>query len=1098
MTQIIADRVYQSTNTTGTGPYELGQVMPGGYRAFSAAPGITDGDTVDVYVDQQDGRDWEVGSYTYRESGQLERTLIRASSNAGTAVNWAPGTRRIALTFAAHSVAEVYDSAANTLANLNDFKVRYYGSAASDPATDPLGGAPALGATYYNTTSQIVRVFGSGGWSNFPGVSGTELLSPSGSGLVGYSGTVNYAVGTIGSVLHDAVVNPRMFPWLAPMDGIGDDTAAVNAALFSISVARGGTVDLGDYKVRLLGDIIVPAGCALTGRWTNPDQVGFASAPTYSQYGGIRKASTSKIIMGQSATICNLMIIRDGMTFPAGGESLFAGTAIESTSNTGCFRNLLVMGFNKLFAGTGQRYLFERVFGDNRNGLDIEGSFDVCYINKCHMWPFAENTNVYPNTAVERSGIAYYIHDVGDWTKITDCFSYGYFRGYQITNANSVTITGSAADHNFPRVQAGAIGFLVNGTSNDTKISLGQSAAQAIGVYIDTAPGMHTEILAHTAWATDDHSILVVNGDASIIGGGLRDTVNGVTVLNPASHVLIDGVRYRNISALPIQQPAGANQVIVGINDYGDFAGDPAGAPKASGKAIDATRTGTTTTKRRNLQEKLQDLPHFLDYSVDPTGGNDSTSEFVKMVADCKAGNFRRIYGTDGTFVLSAPVLVDAPIWIDGAGTQPYTSIVAPNNVRGRGTWFHLAHGGIGFDVAGTLLTGAKFSGIGTYRDQPVPGVTTYTPNNHDWDFNTNGVADIDFEDVMLLNATRGIRCLSAGQGRINLRNIKGQPLMTGLQIDEAYDVCRIHDVHFWPFWAFNDFVNAYTIANGTGIRTVRNDNPFMSNLFTIFYGVGLDVASSAAGTTNKLKVVNADFDRGATGVRVSANGHVGTYVNVSAQGEPGLGLTNNGFHVTGANNEIGLVAPDFRVHGSNAVRVEGTGNRIEIVTPKIDAYNQQNAGFPAIEALVGNTITIVGEVAATNGNGAPKLGGAGRIYSEEWLAFTPVLTAGSGLLLVASAVCKYKVLGKTVTAQITATVTNAGTAGGRLICTLPIAPSVTGAIGSGRENNVTGDTLTVVCPVAGVASADIYTYNNAYPAPSGSSVSVTVVYEIA
>ena len=41
---------------------------------------------------------------------------------------------------------------------------------------------------------------------------------------------LNYAVGTIGAVLIDSCINPKMFPWLAKFDGVTDDRAAIQAA----------------------------------------------------------------------------------------------------------------------------------------------------------------------------------------------------------------------------------------------------------------------------------------------------------------------------------------------------------------------------------------------------------------------------------------------------------------------------------------------------------------------------------------------------------------------------------------------------------------------------------------------------------------------------------------------------------------------------------------------------------------------------------------------------------------------------------------------------------------------------------------------------
>ncbi len=106
MTTRYADRVFQTSTTTGTGSYLLGPVMPGGYQAFSDVPGIVDGDTVYVSIDQEYSNDFEVGLYTYRAAGFLERTTILASSRDGLLpVPWQSGaTRRVALTLTAAQI----------------------------------------------------------------------------------------------------------------------------------------------------------------------------------------------------------------------------------------------------------------------------------------------------------------------------------------------------------------------------------------------------------------------------------------------------------------------------------------------------------------------------------------------------------------------------------------------------------------------------------------------------------------------------------------------------------------------------------------------------------------------------------------------------------------------------------------------------------------------------------------------------------------------------------------------------------------------------------------------------------------------------------
>ena len=100
----LADRVKETSTTTGTGTYNLGGAATG-FRAFSAA--FATGDT--VYYCVEDGTDWEVGigTLTTGTPWTLARTTILASSNAGAAVNWAAGTRNVFCTSPASVLSDI-------------------------------------------------------------------------------------------------------------------------------------------------------------------------------------------------------------------------------------------------------------------------------------------------------------------------------------------------------------------------------------------------------------------------------------------------------------------------------------------------------------------------------------------------------------------------------------------------------------------------------------------------------------------------------------------------------------------------------------------------------------------------------------------------------------------------------------------------------------------------------------------------------------------------------------------------------------------------------------------------------------------------------
>lgn len=97
MALVVADRVQETTNTTGTSDYAL-LGAAAGYQSFGAV--LANADT--TYYAITNDTDWEVGIGTYSTTGPtLARTTILASSNGGSVVNWGVGVKNIFISYAA-------------------------------------------------------------------------------------------------------------------------------------------------------------------------------------------------------------------------------------------------------------------------------------------------------------------------------------------------------------------------------------------------------------------------------------------------------------------------------------------------------------------------------------------------------------------------------------------------------------------------------------------------------------------------------------------------------------------------------------------------------------------------------------------------------------------------------------------------------------------------------------------------------------------------------------------------------------------------------------------------------------------------------------
>jgi len=161
MALVIADRVRETSTTTGTGTLTLDGAVTG-FRTFSSAIGNTN---TCYYTITMNG-DYEVGLGTVG-AGTLARTTILKSSNSNTAVNFGAGTKDVFVTYPADKA--VYKDASN---NVNALGTISSGVWNGTEITVPYGG------TGVATLTGIVKGNGQSAFS--AAVAGTDYVTPTG------------------------------------------------------------------------------------------------------------------------------------------------------------------------------------------------------------------------------------------------------------------------------------------------------------------------------------------------------------------------------------------------------------------------------------------------------------------------------------------------------------------------------------------------------------------------------------------------------------------------------------------------------------------------------------------------------------------------------------------------------------------------------------------------------------------------------------------------------------------------------------------------------------------------------------------------------
>jgi hypothetical protein len=334
----------------------------------------------------------------------------------------------------------------------------------------------------------------------------------------------------------------------------------------------------------------------------------------------------------------------------------------------------------------------------------------------------------------------------------------------------------------------------------------------------------------------------------------------------------------------------------------------------------------------------------------------DHTAAVQSACTDIAAagGGYEMDFG-DGVVCLTSPVTVAAPLSINGKSVSPYTAAVG---TRGGGSWFYINHTGVGFDIDGAaIFAGVRLQGFGTFRSQPTPG-GGWTPTAHDFDFDIDN-ADVQFEDVTLLNPTKAIRLANGEAGRLSLRRVRGQPLQVGMQIDKALDTVTCEDVRWWPFWKDDSNVHAYTLQNLDAFWFKRADNPMLSNIFSIFARAGLRFSQTADGRTSKMRVVNADLDRGKYGMWIDntvTSGVVAQFANYTSQGETAL-AGSIGVFIEGNNSVLQFPCADLRQLTAQAVSLTGTGNQLRFGDLTIEDFDTDASGDAAINRVATNEL---------------------------------------------------------------------------------------------------------------------------------------------
>lgn len=207
--------------------------------------------------------------------------------------------------------------------------------------------------------------------------------------------------------------------------------------------------------------------------------------------------------------------------------------------------------------------------------------------------------------------------------------------------------------------------------------------------------------------------------------------------------------------------------------------------------------------------------------------------------------------------------------------------------------------------------------------------------------------------DVELLNPYKGIDL--TGAHRHLVRNVQGQPLRLGIYVDAVYDIGRIENVHWNPWWSMTPKLIAWQKAHGEGFVFGRTDWQYVTNTFCFGYGVGYRFVETKAGFCNgNFSGIGADLCQ--TAVQVDQSAPYGLLITngefVSFEGDDPVMVRVSKGHA----GSVRFVNCAYWGPCEQIARIEGRGT-VGFSDCTFVQWDRGRKGRPAIEALEGKLL---------------------------------------------------------------------------------------------------------------------------------------------
>lgn len=356
---------------------------------------------------------------------------------------------------------------------------------------------------------------------------------------------------------------------------------------------------------------------------------------------------------------------------------------------------------------------------------------------------------------------------------------------------------------------------------------------------------------------------------------------------------------------------------------------------------------------------------NVMDCGAKADGVTDDTAAFTAAL-EAVSKNGGTVFAPTGNYMIKSHLVLPANVTLEGVWTIP----TAFSQMKGTTL---LAVEGAGSETGPAFITlniNSCLKGITVYYpDQKTDKIVPYP-----WCIQGAGGDNMSIVDCLIVNPYKGVDFATNASGRHYIRNLYGQPLKIGISVDKCYDVGRIENVHFWPFWKLE--VLDWMAKNSEAFVFARTDWEYVLNTFCFGYGVGMRFTASKDGSMNG-NLLGCGVDAAVTSVIVE-----------QCQ-IPGLLFTNGEFVSFGGDRPCEIVVKDTNtgvVQFNNCAywgmsdqiaRIGGTGT-VSFTGCNFVGWDRNQKKTPAIELSGGNLIA-----SSCNFNGAsPQLSIIGKAKS--------------------------------------------------------------------------------------------------------------------